>query len=54
MPNYEFRCDQCHRTFTLKQTFEEFDRAKAVKCQKCGKEVRHVIGSVFTKTAKKS
>ena len=55
MPNYEFQCEKCRRTFTLKRTFEEYDRTKQVKCPKCGaEEVRQMIGSVFTKTSKKS
>ena len=55
MPDYEFRCAECRKRFTLTQTFEEHDRAKRVKCPKCGSpKVERVIGEVFAKTAKKS
>ena len=55
MPNYEFECTQCRKTFTQKQTFEEHDRHKRVKCPKCGTtKVKPRIGSVFAQTSKKS
>jgi putative FmdB family regulatory protein len=55
MPYYDFQCAKCGSTFTQKRTFEEHDRGKRVKCPKCGsQQVRHVIGEVFAKTAKKS
>lgn len=55
MPTYEFECTQCGEKFREKQTFEEFDRHKPVKCPKCGsKATRHVITSAFAKTSKKS
>ena len=55
MPQYEFECAQCGKKFTEKQTFEEHDRAKQVKCPQCGsRKVNTVIGSVFAQTSKKS
>jgi len=55
MPYYEFECTHCGEKFTRKQTFEEHDEAKRVKCPKCGtQKVNLVIGSVFAKTSKKS
>ena len=55
MPDYEFECTQCGKTFTEKQTFKEYDRGKNIKCPKCGSiKVKAVIGSVFTKTSRKS
>ncbi len=55
MPNYEFQCETCKETFTEKQTFEEHDQHKKLKCPKCGStSVRQVISSTFAKTAKKS
>jgi putative FmdB family regulatory protein len=54
MPYYDFKCTQCRRKFTLKQSFEEHGR-KRVKCPKCGTlKVERVIGAVFAKTSKKS
>jgi putative FmdB family regulatory protein len=55
MPDYDFKCTECRKTFTVTQTFEEHDRDKRIKCPKCGsRKVDRVIGSVFAKTSKKS
>ena len=55
MPYYDFRCEQCGKKFTEKQSFEEFDQHKRVKCPKCGStKVRQQIQAVFAKTSKKS
>jgi putative FmdB family regulatory protein len=55
MPTYDFKCEKCKKTFTEKQTFEQHDHHKKVKCPKCGStSVRQVISSTFAKTAKKS
>ena len=54
MPYYDFKCSQCGRKFTVKQTLEERER-KRVKCPKCGSQkAERVIGTVFAKTSKKS
>ena len=54
MPYYDYRCGQCRKEFTVKQTFEEHGH-KEVKCPKCGSQkVERVIGAVFAKTSKKS
>ncbi len=55
MPYYEFECTQCGEKFSEKQSFEEHDRGKRVKCPKCkSQKVKLAIGSVFAKTSKKS
>ena len=55
MPNYEFRCTECRKKFTEKQSFEEHDRRKRVKCPKCGsRKVQQLISPTFVKTSKKS
>ncbi|MCR4413686.1 MAG: zinc ribbon domain-containing protein [Thermoguttaceae bacterium] len=55
MPNYEFECTQCGEKFVEKQTFEEHDRHKPIKCPKCGsKATRQRITAAFAKTTKKS
>ena len=55
MPNYDYRCADCRKKFTEKQTFEEHDRRNRVKCPKCGSmKVERVITAVFAKTSKKS
>jgi putative FmdB family regulatory protein len=54
MPYYDYRCSQCRKKFSEKQTFEEHER-KRVKCPKCGSQkVERVLGEVFAKTSKKS
>ena len=55
MPYYEFDCMQCGQSFTEKQSFEEHDRHKRVKCPKCGTiKVKRRIGAVYAQTSKKS
>jgi putative FmdB family regulatory protein len=55
MPIYEYECRQCKKTFTEKQTFEEHDQHKKVKCPKCrSASVQQVISPTFAKTSKKS
>lgn len=55
MPSYDFECEKCGKTFTVKQTFEEHDRSKRVKCPKCGStKSRQLIAAVCAKTSKKS
>ena len=54
MPLYEYRCEKCKKSFTVKMSFAEHDRKKAA-CPKCkGRKVQPVIGSVNVKTSKKS
>jgi putative FmdB family regulatory protein len=54
MPSYDYRCGECRKKFTLKQTFEEHDHKK-LRCPKCGAhKVERLINPVFTKTSKKS
>jgi putative FmdB family regulatory protein len=55
MPDYDFECRECRKTFIETQSFEEHDRHKRVKCPKCGStKVERLIGTVFAKTSKKS
>ena len=55
MPDYEYRCEGCKKGFSVRQTFQEHDRAARVKCPHCGSQkVTRVIGAVFAKTSKKS
>jgi len=55
VPTYEYKCRQCKKTFTDKQTFQEHDQHKQVKCPKCDStDVQQVISRIFAKTSKKS
>jgi putative FmdB family regulatory protein len=54
MPYYDYKCTECGKKFTVKQTFEEHGR-KRVKCPKCSSQkAERVIGTVMAKTSKKS
>ncbi len=55
VPTYEYKCRQCKKTFTDKQTFQEHDQRKQAKCPKCDSaDVQQVISRIFAKTSKKS
>jgi putative FmdB family regulatory protein len=55
MPTYEFQCKKCSGTFDEKETFEEHDRHREVKCPHCGStEVEQTHAPVGVKTGKKS
>ncbi len=55
MPYYEFECLQCGEEFSEKQSFDEHDQGKRVKCPRCGSQkAKRVIGPVLAKTSKKS
>lgn len=55
MPYYEYECRNCGKSFTDKQSFEEHDQHKKMKCPKCGSEkVEQLVGSFSIKTPRKS
>lgn len=55
MPLYQFECKQCAKTFDEKETFEEHDHHREVKCPHCGgTNVAQAPIPVGVKTAKKS
>ncbi len=54
MPYYEYRCNECRKSFTIKMSYEEHGRKK-IKCPECGtRKVEQVITPVMAKTSKKS
>ncbi len=54
MPNYEFRCEDCKKKYTLMMSVKEREKGKP-KCPKCGsKKSQPIIGSFFAKTSRKS
>jgi len=54
MPNYEYACKACNKTFTLTLTIAEHDK-KRITCPKCkSKKVEQQFGSFFAVTSKKS
>jgi len=55
MPVYEFRCKACSEVFDEKETFQEHDEHREVKCPRCGStEVEQVITPMGVKTSRKS
>ena len=58
MPEYDYTCQECLHAFTVDLKISEHaekDKKHEIRCPKCGSEnVKHVIGSVFVTTSKKS
>jgi putative FmdB family regulatory protein len=55
MATYEFKCTECKKAFSVKQTFPQHDHHARVKCPQCGStNVKQQIAHVFAHTAKKS
>ncbi|WP_159452225.1 FmdB family zinc ribbon protein [Singulisphaera sp. GP187] len=55
MPMYEFECADCSKTFDEKETFEEHDRHKEIRCPHCGgTNVHQLVTPTGVKTSKKS
>ena len=54
VPTYEYRCDKCHKRFSLTLTMKEHE-VKRIRCPKCkSQKVTQQIGSFYVQTAKKS
>jgi putative FmdB family regulatory protein len=54
MPNYEFRCENCKKRFTLTLSIAEYEKKK-FECPKCkSRKVKQEISSFQTVTSKKS
>jgi len=53
MPLYEFFCDQCQQEVALTLSLSEREKGDA-KCPKCGRDLRPLVGSFFSKTSRKS
>jgi putative FmdB family regulatory protein len=46
MPNYDFRCLDCHKRFQVFQTYSEYGK-KEITCTICGsKQIRRIINRV--------
>ena len=55
MSYYEFECADCHRSFTVQQTYREHDEHRPVKCPVCGStKTQQVVSNVHVMTSKKS
>jgi len=54
MPEYDYRCASCKKSFSLTLTFQDHERQK-VKCPRCGsRKVVQQLSGFFAKTSKKS
>ncbi len=54
MPQYDYLCKKCKKTFSLFMTISEKGR-KTVACPKCkGRSVEQLIVPFMTKTSRKS
>jgi putative FmdB family regulatory protein len=54
MPNYEYHCASCEKSFSKVLTINEHDRG-TVKCPYCGSEkVEQTYSAFFAVTSKKS
>jgi putative FmdB family regulatory protein len=54
MPQYEYACKQCKKTFSLIMTLAEYDK-RNVACPKCkSKKVEQKVSGFFAVTSKKS
>jgi putative FmdB family regulatory protein len=54
MPTYQYRCENCGKTFERTETISEHEALKPL-CPKCGsKKVSFVPGRVYVVTTKKS
>lgn len=55
MPTYEYRCRQCHESFSVRGKIAEYDTANAPICPRCqSREVERVLSGFYAKTVRKS
>lgn len=54
MPTYEYRCEKCHKAFSLVLTIKQHD-IRRVTCPKChSRAVRQLIRPFFAITSHKA
>jgi putative FmdB family regulatory protein len=56
MATYEYRCDDCRKTFTVSQPISEHEsKPKKPTCPKCrSRKTRQLFSTFFAKTSSKS
>ena len=53
MPQYEYRCEACRRTVTLRLSITEHEKRRPA-CPKCGsKKLTQLLSSFLTQTSRK-
>ena len=54
MPTYDYRCEACHKSFSVMLSMKEHDDKK-IKCPKCGSQrVKQKVSSFFAITSHKA
>jgi putative FmdB family regulatory protein len=54
MPQYEYRCEGCNRTVTLRMSVTQHEEARQA-CPKCGsKKLTQLMSSFLTQTSRKA
>ena len=54
MPQYEYCCEGCNRSVTLRMSVTQHEKARQV-CSKCGsKNLTQLISSFLTQTSRKA
>jgi putative FmdB family regulatory protein len=54
MPSYEYRCQACNRTLTLRLSITQHEKQKQA-CPKCGsKKLTQLMSSFLTQTSRKA
>jgi putative FmdB family regulatory protein len=54
MPQYDYRCEDCGKKFSLYLAMAEKDRARKI-CPKCGgRKAKQLFSGFYAKTSKKS
>lgn len=54
MATYEYRCDRCHKRFTVVQAISAHGR-RTPACPKCrSRSTRQLLSTFYAKTVKKS
>jgi len=54
MPTYEYHCDKCKRTVTVRMSISEREKGRAA-CPKCGgTKLRPLLSAFLSQTSRKS
>jgi putative FmdB family regulatory protein len=54
MPSYEYRCQACNRTVTLRLSITQHEKARQT-CPKCGStKLTQLMSSFLTQTSRKA
>ncbi len=55
MPNYDYQCNVCKKTYTVTLSIKEHEKNPKPPCEHCGsKDVKRIFSNVTVITSKKS